>query len=134
MQGRTVAANPLGGNTRTPNHEGIPSVAFTAPPLARVGLDEDATTARGLRFAVHRDDTSGWFSFSYRRVALSRTAYKMVVEGGSVRILGAPLFGLHADEVVNLSGLEIRHGLTAGAMGDIVYAYPTSSWEISSMV
>jgi len=132
MQGDIVATNLLEGNTRTPNYRGIPSVVFTTPPLARVGLDEAAARAQGLRFTVHQEDTSGWYSS--RRVGLARSGYKTLVEDGTDRILGAHLFGLHADEVVNVFGLAIRRGLTAGDLKDMVYAYPTSGSDISYMV
>jgi len=132
MQGGIVAANLLEGNSRTPNYEGIPSVVFTTPPLARVGLDEVTARARGLRFTIHQDDTTGWYSS--RRVALERTGYKTLVEDGTGRVLGAHLFGLHADEVVNLFGLAIRRGLSASDLKDMVYAYPTSASDISYMI
>ncbi len=132
MQGGIVATNLLEGNTHTPNYDGIPSVVFTTPPLARVGLDEFTARARGLRFTVHQDDTSGWYSS--RRVALGHTGYKTLIEDGTERILGAHLFGLHAEEVVNMFGLAIRKGLSAGDLKDMVYAYPTSASDISYMV
>jgi glutathione reductase (NADPH) len=132
MQGGIVATNLLEGNTRTPNYEGIPSVVFTTPPLARVGLDEAAARAQGLRFTTHHDDTSRWYSS--RRVALDQTGYKTLVEDGTERILGAHLFGLHAEEVVNIFGLAIRNGLSASDLKDMVYAYPTSASDISYMV
>src|SRR5918996_697276 len=62
MQGRIVATNLLTGNTRTPNYEGIPTVVFTTPPLAQVGLDEATAQAQGLKFTTHQEDTSGWYS------------------------------------------------------------------------
>jgi glutathione reductase (NADPH) len=132
MQGGIVAANLLEGNTRTPNYAGIPSVVFTTPPLARVGLDEAGASASDLRFTVHEGDTSNWYSS--RRVALSRTGYKTLTEDGSGRILGAHLYGLHAEEVINIFGLAIRNGLTAADLRDMVYAYPTSMSDISYMV
>ncbi|MHB8329042.1 MAG: dihydrolipoyl dehydrogenase family protein [Acidimicrobiales bacterium] len=132
MQGSIVATNLLKGNTRTPNYEGIPSVVFTTPPLARVGLDETTARAQGLRFTTHQDDTSGWYSS--RRVALPHTGYKTLVEDGTDRVLGAHLFGLHAEEVVNIFGLAVRTRLSAGDLKDMVYAYPTSASDISYMV
>ncbi|MGI9006801.1 MAG: dihydrolipoyl dehydrogenase family protein [Streptosporangiaceae bacterium] len=132
MQGSTVASNLLNGNTRTPNYQGIPSVVFTTPPLARVGLDEATAQAQGLRFTTQQDDTSGWYSS--RRVALAHTGFKTLIEEGTERILGAHLLGLHAEEVVNIFGLAIRTGLSAHELKDMVYAYPTSASDISSMV
>ncbi|GAC1581566.1 MAG: NAD(P)/FAD-dependent oxidoreductase [Candidatus Dormibacteria bacterium] len=132
MQGGIVATNLLEGNTRTPNYEGIPSVVFTTPPLARVGLDEAAARDRGLRFAVHHGDTSQWYSST--RVALPNTGYKTLVEEGTERILGAHLLGLHAEEVINIFGLAIRFGLTASDLKEMVYAYPTSGSDIGYML
>jgi glutathione reductase (NADPH) len=81
---------------------------------------------------VHHDDTSGWYTS--KRVALAHTGYKTLVEDGTERILGAHILGLHADEVVNIFGLAIRMGLSARDLKDMVYAYPTSASDISSMV
>jgi glutathione reductase (NADPH) len=132
MQGAIVAANLLGGNSRIPNYVGVPSVVYTTPALARVGFDEVAARARGLRFTVHHEDTTGWYSS--RRVALAHAGYKILVEEGTGRILGAHLFGPHAEEVINLFGLAIRKGLTAGDLKETVYAYPTSSSDIVYML
>src|SRR6266568_239415 len=132
MQGGIVARNLLEGNRQTPNYTGIPSVVFTTPPLARVGLLEDAARAQGLRFTTHHDDTSGWYSS--RRVALRHTAFKTLVEEGTERILGAHLLGLHTEEIINLFALAIRTGLRASDLKQMVYAYPTSASDVSYMV
>jgi len=132
MQGGIVARNLLEGNRQTPNYTGIPSVVFTTPPLARVGLLEDAARAQGLRFTTHHEDTSGWYSS--RRVALRHTAFKTLVEEGTERILGAHLLGLHTEEIINLFALAIRTGLRASDLKQMVYAYPTSASDVSYMV
>ncbi|HUZ68986.1 MAG TPA: NAD(P)/FAD-dependent oxidoreductase, partial [Candidatus Saccharimonadales bacterium] len=132
MQGGIVASNLLEGNHATPNYAGIPSVVFTTPPLARVGLSEEAARAQGLRFVTHHEDTSGWYSS--RRVAVPHTGFKTLVEEGSGRILGAHLLGLHAEEMINLFALAIRTGLRANDLKDTVYAYPTSASDISYML
>jgi pyruvate/2-oxoglutarate dehydrogenase complex dihydrolipoamide dehydrogenase (E3) component len=49
-----------------------------------------------------------------------------LVEGDSGRILGAHLVQPHADEVINLFGLAIRHNLTAGDLKTTMFAYPTA--------
>jgi glutathione reductase (NADPH) len=132
MQGDVVASNLLEGNKRTPNYQGIPSVVFTTPPLARVGLDEAAAREQGLQFTTQREETAGWYSS--RRVALPHTGFKVLIEDGSERILGAHLLGLHAEEVINVFGLAIRTGLRARDLKDMVYAYPTSASDISYML
>jgi glutathione reductase (NADPH) len=132
MQGRIVASNLLTGNTRTPNYEGIPSVVFTTPPLAGVGLDEETARAQGLSFTTHQEDTSGWYSS--RRVTLAHSGFKALVEDGTDRILGAHLLGIHAEETVNIFALAIRKGLSARDLKDMVYAYPTSASDIGYMI
>jgi glutathione reductase (NADPH) len=132
MQGGIVARNLLEGNQHTPNYTGIPSVVFTTPPLARVGLTEEAARIQGLRFTTHDEDTSSWYSS--RRVALPHTGFKTLVEVGTERLLGAHLLGLHAEEVINLFALAMRQGLPISALKDMVYAYPTSASDISYML
>ena len=132
MQGGIVAANLLNGNTRTPNYVGVPTVVFTTPPLARVGLDEATAQAQGLSFTTHHEDTSGWYSS--RRVALAHTGFKTLVEDGTERILGAHLLGLHAEEIINIFALAVRTGLSAPDLKDMVFAYPTAASDLGYMV
>jgi hypothetical protein len=61
-EGLIVAANLLEGNHQKPNYIGIPSVAFTVPPLAAVGLSERAASEQNLRFKVKEQTTSTWYS------------------------------------------------------------------------
>ncbi|MDA8301194.1 MAG: NAD(P)/FAD-dependent oxidoreductase [Actinomycetota bacterium] len=132
MQGRTVAANLLDGNTRTPDYLGIPTVVFTTPPLARVGLDEATARAQGLGFRAHHEDTSGWYSS--RRIGLTHTGFKTLVEDGTERVLGAHLLGPHAEETINIFALAIRKGLNASDLKDMVFAYPSSASDIGYML
>ena len=42
LEGEVVARNLLEGNQRMPNYSRVPTVAFTIPPIASVGLQEEA--------------------------------------------------------------------------------------------
>lgn len=132
MEGGIVAANLLGGNTRTADYSAVPTVAFTTPPLARVGLDEATARAQGLRFSTRHDDTSQWYSS--RRVAMAHTAFKTLIEDDTGRILGAHLLGPHAEEIINIFALAIRAGIDAPTLGAMVFAYPTSASDIGYML
>src|SRR3989449_8190197 len=132
MQGAIVASNLLKGNHGTPNYAGIPSVVFTTPPLARVGLTEEVAHAEGLRFATNHEETSDWYTS--RRVSLRHTGFKTLVEEGTGRILGAHLLGQHAEEVINLFGLAIRTGIRASDLKHTLFAYPTSASDLGSML
>ena len=132
LEGSVVAQNLLYGNTQTPNYAGVCTVVYTIPPLARVGLLESEAREQGLRFQARQEDTSGWFSS--RRVGLTRTGSKTLLEDGTGRVLGAHVLGHNADEVINLFGLAVRAGLPASVLKETPYAYPTSSSDVSYMV
>lgn len=131
-EGQIVADNLLNGNHRKPNYDGIPSVVFTVPPLASVGLQENAARDRGLTFRVHQEDTSSWYSS--RRVAERYSGFKVLVDEGSGRILGAHLLGPDAGETINIFALAIRRGLTAADLKDVVFAYPTLGSDVKYMI
>jgi glutathione reductase (NADPH) len=131
-EGATVATNLLEGNHRTPNYMAIPSVVFTVPPLAAVGLSEQDARAQGLRFRTNHQKTSGWYSS--RRVGEACAGFKVLVEEASGRIIGAHLLGPHAEDVINLFALAIRSGLTATDLTETMFAYPTHASDIEYMV
>jgi glutathione reductase (NADPH) len=132
MEGRIVATNLLTGNTRSPNYEGVPTVVFTTPPLVAVGLDEQAARAQGLSFTTHQEDTSDWYAS--RRVGLAHTGFKVLVENGTDRILGAHLLGMQAEEIVNVFALAVRTGLSAQDLKEMVFTYPTSAYDTRYMI
>jgi glutathione reductase (NADPH) len=101
--GKVVAANILEGNRRRPDYRGVPSVAFTLPPIAAVGLSEDAARNQAPKLRVNSGKATDWYTA--RRVGEAVYGYKTLVETESGRILGAHLVGPHADEVINVFGL-----------------------------
>lgn len=59
-EGSIVAANILEGNRRKPDYAGIPTVVFTIPPLASVGLGAKAARDLNLKFRVNHQLTESW--------------------------------------------------------------------------
>jgi glutathione reductase (NADPH) len=96
-----------------------------------VGLDEKTAQEQGLKFTTKKEDTSGWYSA--RRVGVSHSGFKVLIENDTQRILGAHLFGWHADETINIIALAIRNHLPASTLKDMVYAFPTSASDLNSM-
>lgn len=131
-EGGIVASNLLQGNSRTPDYRGIPSVVFTVPPLAGVGLTEEEVRREGLDVQVETGDASGWYS--NRRVAEPCAGFKSLVDEKTDRILGMHLLGHHAEEVINLFALAIRNGLTAKDLRHQLYAYPTVGSDVPYML
>ncbi|MGC8520175.1 MAG: FAD-dependent oxidoreductase, partial [Steroidobacteraceae bacterium] len=129
---KVVAANLLEGNHHRPDYRGVPSVAFTIPPIASVGLGEREARAQGLKFRTKSQKASDWFTA--RQAAEKTYGFKVLVEEGTGRILGAHLLGPHVDEVINLFALAIRQGVTAEALETTIFAYPTGASDIGYMV
>lgn len=131
-EGQIVAQNLLGRKHIQPNYEGIPSVVFTIPPLASVGLQEHTAKQLGLQFRTNFQETSSWYSS--RKIGESCSGYKVLVDEANNRILGAHLLGTHAEEVINIFALAIRLGLDLDAIKQGIYTYPTNSYDIRYML
>ena len=131
-EGAIVASNLLKGNHRKPDYTGIPTVVFSIPPVASVGLSETEARERGLKFRVKKEMTSSWYSS--RRVAEKYSGYKVLVEAGTDRILGAHLLGGEAGETINLFALAIRSGMRATDLRRAIFSYPTHSSDVPYMV
>ena len=131
-EGRIAASNLLDGNRHTVDYPAMPSVVFTVPPLASVGLQEEEARRQGLKFETRFGKTGSWYSF--RRLAEPHAAYKVLVAESNGRILGAHVFGPNAEELINLFTMAIRAGLKANDIKDIIFAYPTFASDMGFMV
>ncbi len=103
----------------------VPSVIFTDPELARVGLTTDELEKKGRAFRTIR------FPYSH----LDRARITGREEGLIVlhylplsgRILGAHIVGAGAGELIHEVALAMRHSLSLREISNTVHAYP--SWS-----
>src|SRR5262249_4200063 len=91
--GKVVAANILEGNRNGRDYRGVPSVAFTLPPIAAVGLSESEARGQEERVRVNSAKVLDWYSA--RRVGETVYGYKTIVAEDTGRILGAHVVGPH---------------------------------------
>jgi glutathione reductase (NADPH) len=127
----------------------VPSVVFTIPPLASVGLQETAAKELGLHFKTNFEkNTSGWYTS--RRIGESYSGFKVLVEqrqgnapttnsdddydSNNGRVLGAHILGTHAEEIINIFALAIRLGLNTTDIKNAILSYPTKSSDIDYML
>jgi glutathione reductase (NADPH) len=127
-----LATNILEGNRRRVRYDGFASAVFSVPPLAAAGSTEAEARAAGRRFRTHWQDTSSWFNT--QRVGETISAFKVLVEENSDRIIGAHLLGPHADETINLFAVAIRLGIPAAELKQVLFAYPTFSSDVRFMI
>jgi glutathione reductase (NADPH) len=121
--GKVIAANILNGNHLKAEYDAIPTVVFAIPPMASVGMSEATAKKSGLRFRKNHAEIGGWYSS--RRVAEKTAAFKVLIEDGSDRILGAHLLGPGAEETINLFALAMSRNIKAEELKGILFAYPT---------
>lgn len=130
--GKVVAGNILEGNHLLPDYKGGPSVVFTLPPIASVGLGEAEAREQGIRVRVNSSFVPGWYTA--RQAAETVYGFKVLIDEGDDSIIGAHLVGPNADEVINLFALAIRHGLTASDLKSTMFAYPTGASDVGYML
>ena len=131
-EGQVVASNLLGGNTTRPDFRGTPSVVFTIPSLASVGLTEKAAREKGINVRVQSDDSTEWYT--NRRIHEPVGMYKIVIDADSDRVVGAYIIGASAEEVINVFAMAIRLGVPTAELKKMIFAYPTAASDIGYMV
>ena len=132
-EGRIAGKNLLAGkDARQIRYPPVPSVVFTLPMVATVGLSEAEAREQGLKLDVHFEKTQDWYSSL--RVGAKHTGFKVLVEQGSGRILGAHLIGPGSEEQINLLAMAMGAGQTANQIKAMIFAYPSYASDIGSMV
>jgi glutathione reductase (NADPH) len=132
MQGKAAAHNIINGNSRTVDYSMTPSVVFTIPPLASVGLTEEEAQKKGLKYRVNTADSTGWYNS--RRLGLKKTGYKMIIEENTDRILGAHIMGPMAEETINFVMLAMKTGIKAPEIKDMIFSYPSTTYDMKYMI
>jgi glutathione reductase (NADPH) len=95
-------------------------------------MGEAEARSKGVRMRVNCEKAADWFTA--HRMNERVYGFKTLIEKDSSRILGAHLVGPHAEEVINIFALAIRHGLSARQLEDTIFAYPTSGSDIAYML
>ena len=133
QEGRVVAANLLHGKkTKTAHYPPQPSVVFTLPNLASVGMTEEEAEKAELDYRVQQDLVPDWFSS--KRINGKFYAYKTIIEKESGQILGAHLLGPEAAETINLFAMAMAAKLNCEEVKKMIFTYPTWSSDIKSML
>ena len=103
----------------------VPSVVYTDPEVAGVGLGEDAAKAAGVAVKVGRFN----FGANGRAIAADATdGYaKIVADAATDRILGAQILGRGAGEMIAEVVAHMTYGGSAEDLGRTIHAHPTLS-------
>lgn len=118
-----IAAEVAAGHKRFFDARVIPSVAYTDPEVAWVGLTELEANAKGIKYgkAVFPWAASG------RARSIGRTdgLTKLLFEEGTERIIGAATAGVNAGELIGELALAIEMGANAEDIALTIHPHPT---------
>ncbi|PCI58523.1 MAG: dihydrolipoyl dehydrogenase [Methylophilaceae bacterium] len=106
----------------------IPSVAYTDPEIAWVGVTETEAKEKGMAI----DKASFPWAASGRAISIARTdgATKLIFDQETHRLIGAGIVGINAGELLAEAVLAIEMGADAHDLGLTIHAHPTLSETI----
>ncbi len=107
----------------------IPSVAYTNPEIAWVGVTETEAKAKGLKVGVAKFP----WAASGRAIGIGRTEgfTKLIFDEETHRIIGGAIVGVHAGDLLAEIGLAIEMGAEAEDIGHTIHAHPTLSESLA---
>jgi dihydrolipoamide dehydrogenase len=123
-----VAAEAAAGHKSHFDARVVPSVAYTDPEIAWVGLTEDEAKKNGAKIGVAKFP----WSASGRAIANARDEglTKLIFDAESHRILGGGIVGTGAGDLVSELALAVEMGADATDIGRTIHPHPTVSESI----
>ncbi|MCG2462678.1 NAD(P)/FAD-dependent oxidoreductase [Flavobacteriaceae bacterium F89] len=132
MEGHIVASNIIKGNSKKVNYPPMPSVVFTLPTMAAVGLTEVEAKTQKIDYQVNYNKVGNWFNAE--RLNVKEYAFKTIIDRKNQSILGAHLIGPNAEETINLFALAIKTKMEVNELRTMIFTYPTLSSDIPHML
>ena len=131
--GRRLSDRLFGGMTdRHLPYENIPTVVFSHPPIATVGLTESVARDRhGDSVKVYQTRFTAMYNALTERK--QKTAMKLVTVGAQEKVVGCHVIGPGADEMLQGFAVAIRMGASKKDLDDTVAIHPTSAEELVTM-
>jgi len=101
----------------------IPSVAYTDPEVAWVGVTEGEAKAKGIKYGIGKFP----WAASGRAIGIARTEgfTKLIFDETTHKIIGAGIVGVNAGDLICELGLAIEMGCEAADIGLTVHPHPT---------
>ncbi len=131
-EARIVVSQLLEEGKKDASYPPQPSVVFTLPNLASVGLSESDAKEKGVEIVVKQEQALKWYNA--KRVNARTYAFKTILEKDSGKILGAHIAGPEAAEMINLFALAMAANMRGHDLKNLIFAYPTWGSDMQSMV
>jgi dihydrolipoamide dehydrogenase len=125
MEEGVAVAELIAGQAGHVNYEAIPSVVYTHPEVAWVGLGEEELKAKGIEYNVGRS----FYKPNGRAKAMMEAdgQLKILADKKTDRILGAFCVGAQASQLIAELTLAMEFGASAEDVARTCHAHPTLS-------
>ncbi|WEN15982.1 dihydrolipoyl dehydrogenase [Rhodanobacter sp. AS-Z3] len=123
-----VAAEVVAGHKSHFDARVIPSVAYTDPEIAWVGVTEREAKEKGLKVGVGKFP----WAASGRAIGIDRTEgfTKLIFDEETHRVVGGGIVGVHAGDLISEVALAIEMGSEAADIGLTIHPHPTLSESV----
>ena len=123
-----IAAEVAAGEKRAADARAIPSVAYTDPEVAWIGLTEAQAKEQGLDYGVGKFP----WAASGRALGMDRSEgfTKLIFDNKTDRLIGAGVVGMHAGDLIAELGLALEMGCDAADIGLTIHPHPTLSESV----
>ncbi len=124
-----IAAEVCAGEKSFFDARVIPSVAYTDPEIAWVGLTENEAKEKGIAYKLGKFP----WAASGRALSIGRSEgfTKLLFDPESKRILGAAIVGVNAGELISECSLAIEMGCEADDIGLTIHPHPTLAESVA---
>ena len=120
-----MVADIIAGHKAQMNYDAIPSVIYTHPEVAWVGMNEQDAKSAGIKVKT------GSFPFAASGRAMANNATegqaKIIADAETDRILGMHIVGQHAGELIAQGVIAMEFGSSAEDLALTCYAHPSLS-------
>ena len=123
------------GTRRTTDRVAVPTTTFLTPPLSRVGLTATQVRAAGLNVHVVAKPVADIAAMPRPKiVGETHGLIKFVVDADTGLLIGATLFCVDSQELVNLVALAMRSGVRAADLRDGIWTHPSSTEALNEVL
>ncbi|WP_097026690.1 dihydrolipoyl dehydrogenase [Clostridium peptidivorans] len=130
--GAIVAVDNILGKNSEMDYSAVPSVVYTTPEVATVGMTEKMAVSSGIQIKI------GKFPFMANGKALThgeeKGFVKVIKDNNTNKLIGASIVGPNASDLIGVLTLAIKNNITEEQIKETIVAHPTTGEAIHEAV
>ncbi|GGG71024.1 dihydrolipoyl dehydrogenase family protein [Corynebacterium pelargi] len=131
---RVVLDDRWGEGARDTADRVIPTATYIDPPLATVGRNEAQLEREGISFEAKKAKIADIAVMPRPKIVEQTTGMAKFLIGEDDQILGATLWCVDSQEIINTVALAMRVGMTATELGGQIITHPANSEVLNGVL